>query len=439
MRKLSGKCATWLTGRSEALALLAVLPIVMVGLLRTESVSAAAASSHSAQGVTPTTIKVGITYPDVAAVKNLVNVDPGNYQEAYQALINQINAHGGINGRKIVPVFAAVNPLGTAPAATACTELTEDDRVFAVMGFFQTPDPACYVQTHDTALVGASLAGAQASQAEAPWFNSELSDSDLIPKEMSVFKEEGAFVGKKVAVVGEAADQTDVNLVLPALHKLGVAVVASAINDVPTTESDTAASSSEYTDIAQKFESSGANVVVAVGSASEGWPAALQGMQSTYLPRLVATNETDLSALATNTGYSAAVLKGALTAANLPPASVWWNDPEMKRCMATIRAAEPGATIADPVTGTTSTPHTWRAPLTACQEVALFEDIVKAAGRTLNNDTFDRGGESLTHVTIPGGGGTYDFGPSHHDGDGPVFVYEWSASSHNLVLKTTVG
>jgi ABC-type branched-subunit amino acid transport system substrate-binding protein len=437
MKTVPGKCATKLTARAEALAVLAVLPIVMAGLLLTEPVGAAVSSSQSAQGVTPTTIKVGITYPDVAAVKNLVNVDPGNYQEAYQALIDEVNVHGGINGRKIVPVFAAVNPLGTAPAATACTELTEDDRVFAVMGFFQTPDPACYVQTHDTALVGASLTAAQASQAEAPWFNFELSDSDLIPKEMSVFKAEGAFGGKKVAVVGEAADQPDVNLVLPALHKLGVDVVASAINDVPTT--DTAASTSQYSLIAQRFESSGANVVVAVGSASEGWPAALQGMQSTYLPRLVATDETDLSALATNTGYSAAVLKGALTAANLPPASVWWNDPAMKRCIATIKAAEPGATIADPVTGTTSTPHTWRAPLTACQEFALFEDIVKAAGRTLNNETFDRGGESLTHVTIPGGGGTYDFGPDHHDGDGPVFVYEWSSSSHNLELKATVG
>jgi hypothetical protein len=163
----------------------------------------------------------------------------------------------------------------------------------------------------------------------------------------------------------------------------------------------------------------------------------VQSNRSTYLPRLVATNETDLSAYATNPGYSSAVLKDALTAANLPPASVWWNDPAMKRCIATIKAAEPTAIIYNPVTGTTSTPHTWRAPLTACQQVALFQDIVKAAGRTLDYRTFNRGGESLTHITIPGGGGTYDFGPGHRDGDGPVFVYEWSPSSHNLELKAT--
>jgi ABC-type branched-subunit amino acid transport system substrate-binding protein len=438
MKTVPGTSAAWVRSRAGALAVLIVLPIVIAARIQTQPVGVAAAeTSRSAQGVTPTTIKVGITYPDVAAVKNIISIDPGNYQKAYQALIDRIDAQGGINGRKIVPVFAAVNPLGTAPAATACTELTEDDRVFAVMGFFQTPDTACYVQTHDTPLVGASLTGAKASRARAPWFNFQLSDNDLIPKEMSLFKQEGVFAGKKVAVVGEAADQPDVNIVVPALHRLGIDVVQTAINDVPTT--DTGASGSQYAVIAQKFESSGANVVVAVGSASEAWPAALQSNQSTYLPRLVATNETDLSAYATNAGYSSAVLRGALTATNLPPASVWWNDPAMHRCIATIKAAEPTAIIYDPVTGTASTPHTWRAPLTACQQVALFDDIVKAAGRTLNNDTFDEGGQSLTHVTIPGGGGTYDFGGRHHDGDGPVFVYEWSSRSHDLVLKATVG
>jgi ABC-type branched-subunit amino acid transport system substrate-binding protein len=267
--KVSGKNARSKTGRAVAFAVSTVLPIVMVGLLQAAAVGVAAAkSSQSAQGVTPTTVKVGITYPDVAAVKNLVSVDPGNYQEAYQALIDKINARGGINGRKIIPVFAAVNPLGTAPAATACTELTEDDRVFAVMGFFQTPDTACYVETHDTPLIGASVSGVSRSQAVAPWFNFELSDNDLIPKEMSVFKQEGVFVGKRVAVMGEAADQTDVGLVVPALRKLGVDVVATAINDVPTT--DTAASTSQYALIAQRFESAGANVVVAAVPAMGG-------------------------------------------------------------------------------------------------------------------------------------------------------------------------
>ena len=213
-------------------------------------------------------------------------------------MFDQINAHGGLDGRKIVPTFAPVNPLGTAGAATACTQLTEDDKVFAVLGFFQQPDTACYLQTHSVPIIGASLTAAQAAQATAPWFNPIISDSDLIPKEMAVFKQEGVFTGKKVAVVGTNIDQPVINLVLPALHRAGADVVQTAVNSVP--DSDTAAQVQEYGIIAQRFQSSGANVVVAVGNSRNGFPSALQSVQSIYRPRIVATDSVDLDAYVSN-------------------------------------------------------------------------------------------------------------------------------------------
>jgi hypothetical protein len=42
-------------------------------------------------------------------------------------------------------------------------------------------------------------------------------------------------------------------------------------------------------------------------------------------------------------------------------------------------------------------------------------------------------------VTIPGGGGVFNFSGGHNDGNGPVFVYQWSPSTNTLKLKTTVG
>jgi hypothetical protein len=111
----------------------------------------------------------------------------------------------------------------------------------------------------------------------------------------------------------------------------------------------------------------------------------------------------------------------------------------MKRCFATIHAAEPNAVINNPITATGSTPVTWTAPQTACVQVAMFADFVKAAGKTLNNQTFAKGASSLTHVSLPGGGGTFNFSGGHNDGDGPVFVYTWSPQTRNLALKATVG
>ena len=272
-----------------------------------------ATEDQAARGVTPTSIKLGITYLDTSAIKNIVNIDPGNFQVAYTALIDQINAKGGVNGRKIVPVFEPIDPIGTGPAATACTTLTEDDKVFAVIGFFQAADTACYLQTHDTPLIGATPSKASAAQSKAPWFNDVISDNDLVPKEMAAFNQERVFAKKKVAVVGDTSDQAEVDLVLSELKKLKVDVVQTATNSVPDT--DQAATDSEYAVIAQKFKTSGANVVIAVGDAGVSWPEALQDNQSTYLPRLIVPDYSDLeTVLASKSSSTGAEFTGALTA-----------------------------------------------------------------------------------------------------------------------------
>ena len=416
---------TWLTVIVSALVALTGLILVAPG------VADGVADGRSGQGVTPTSIKLGITYLDAAAIKNVVNIDPGNYQVVVRALIHQINAKGGINGRKIVPVFEPINPIGTAPAATACAALTEDDKVFAVIGFFQPADTACYLDTHETPILGATLTNSASTQAKAPWFNYVMSDNDLIPKEMKAFEQEGVFAKKKVAVVGDTSDRAEIGLVLSELKRLKVPVIQTAINSVPDT--DQAATNSEYATIAQKFQAAGASVVIAVGDGGVSWPKALHANDSTYLPRLIVPDSADLGTVVSNkANYSGAELKGALTAGGTPSPAVEWNDPAMRRCVATVHAAEPKAVINDPVTATASTPVTWNAPENACQELALFADIAKAAGKTLNNTTFNRGGESLTHITLPGGGGTYDFGPGHHDGDGPVTIFEWNTATREV-------
>jgi hypothetical protein len=422
----------------KAIAVRAVLLLAIATVIQLVAFGSAEGATQSGNGVTSTSIKIGITYPDVAAIASIINVNPGNYQVAYTTLINQINSRGGINGRKIVPVFAPVDPLGTSGAATACTHLTEDENVFAVLGFFQAADVGCYLNQHDTPIIGASLTAAQSAQAKAPWFNNIISDSELIPKEMAIFKQEGAFAGKKIGVVGTSPDQAEMNLVLPVLHKLKANVVQTATNGVPDT--DTAAFNQEYGVIAEKFQSSGVDTVVTVGNAGNSWAEALQMNQSTYHPRIVATDYIDLDAYVTNKlGYEQSIIKDGLTAGGYAPVAVVWNDPSMKRCIATIQAAEPGATINDPVTATSSTPVTWTAPELACQQMALFSDFVKAAGKTLTNQTLANGAKSVGKVVIPGGGGALSFSAGHGDGNGPVFVYQWSPSKKVLQLKTTAG
>src|SRR5580658_3765717 len=95
--------------------------VVLTTALASIGTGSAPAGAASTQGVTASTIRIGIPYVDFAAVRAFgVNLNPGNASDAYQALIANMNAHGGILGRHIVAYLVAVNPLTPAPAATSC-------------------------------------------------------------------------------------------------------------------------------------------------------------------------------------------------------------------------------------------------------------------------------------------------------------------------------
>ena len=61
--------------------------------------------------MTSNTITIGVTYVDLASVAQFIHgLDQGNYQAVYQALINNINAHGGIDGRTLKADLRADRP-----------------------------------------------------------------------------------------------------------------------------------------------------------------------------------------------------------------------------------------------------------------------------------------------------------------------------------------
>jgi hypothetical protein len=92
-----------------------------------------------------------------------------------QVIFDDINAKGGINGRKLEPDFVPINPMGTAAADAACTKLTQDDPVFVAVGFFLNDAVLCYVDTNQTAVVGGSMTPERLTKAKAPWYTTGLS------------------------------------------------------------------------------------------------------------------------------------------------------------------------------------------------------------------------------------------------------------------------
>jgi hypothetical protein len=408
--------------------LVATVAAVVSASWVTLGAGAASAATDSTPGVTATTIRVGVPYVDLNAIKALgVNISWGSVPDAFNAVIADINAHGGVNGRKIVSYLVPVNPTGTAPAATACTQLTQDDTVFAVVAPL---DATCYLQ-HDTPAVG-SIYASGASSTAAQDFTTTPPAAAYDTLQLGVYKKQGVFTHKKVALFGgDAGDGSELSAVKSELAKLHIPVASTAIDSAP--QGDLPAENAQITAIAQRFQSDGVNEVVAVGQGSAVWPEGLSSIQSTYNPPWVATSESDFSA-AVGGKYSPAYLKNVLTSSPLTPPTAMWNNAGTQKCVHTIKKAYPSDSIRAYGPTVPESDATWMSVELACTDMALFTDIAKAAGKNLTVSSFVHAGYGLKNLTLPGTNAPVSFGPGRPYALGPVYMVHYDAGTNSLIF-----
>jgi hypothetical protein len=410
-----------------------VLAALIVGSTwSTLGASPASAASSASPGVTATTIRVGIPYVDVGAAPLRavgVDLDFGNVPDAFNALIDNINAHGGINGRKIVPYIVAVNPVGTAPAATACTQLTEDDGVFVVIAPLEA---TCYLE-HNVPVVG-SIYPSGNSPGVAQDFSATPPAAAFDPLELSAFDRQGVFKHKRVALFGgDPGDKSELAVVQSALAKLHVSVVTTAIDSAP--QGDLTAENAQLAVISQRFKSDGVDEVVAVGDGAAIWPEGLSAIQSTYNPPWVATNEEDFNG-AVGADDGPAYLTNVVTASPLGNPAALWNNAGMQRCVHIIKKAYPSDQIRAFNATVPESEATWTAVEEACPYVALFEDIAKAAGKDLTVSSFVHAGYGLKSV-IPGSNAPISFGPNRPYALGPIYMVHYDPATKAVVYANT--
>ena len=443
-RTSGGPKREWSTSRWRSLgtrsfSTVAVL-LTAVGVMLATSAVPAGASSPADQGVTATTISVGEPYVDFAALHSLgVTINDGSFPDAYQAIVDNINAHGGVNGRKLVLHLAEMNPAVPASAASSCTQLTEDDKVFIALG---PVFPDCYQQTHGTPVIAGSLPGALPAGAP-PDFALIPPDAAFDPLQLAAFNKSGVFKGKKVAIFyGANSDAPEVKVVQDDLKKLGVNVVLTAEDSAVAT--DAVASDQEVASIAQRFQSAGVKVVVGVGgSGSTTWPRALLDNQSTYKPTYIATSESSLISYVQSTKGANPYLSNVLSASSAPTAYQQWKDPAIQKCVAAVHKEYPSDTITPPVNPTSagagnSTDTTYQSVIEACQYLSLFDQIAAKAGKNLTVASFTKAGYALKNASIPGIG-TISFGPGQPYATGPVTIFKYDPTSKTLVAASSSG
>lgn len=98
--------------------------------------------SHNGPGVTDSTIAIGIPYcGDCAAANAAIGADgedPGDERRYYQAALDEVNNRGGVQGRKLMPVFHKISASDSVQlsAQAMCETFTKDHKVAAI--FFRT-------------------------------------------------------------------------------------------------------------------------------------------------------------------------------------------------------------------------------------------------------------------------------------------------------------
>ncbi len=225
-------------------------------------------STELGTGVTATTITVGVMMIDFDCIKDFVDQLRPDQQRTYQIFIDDINNKGGINGRKIVPVFKTYCPIGNAGELAACTSLTEDHHVFAAIGVFYDPSgdaQLCFAKEHHTVVVADELTQDLVDRAPP----GTIVTPDIIPERrlkviMSLLEARHTLDGKKVAVVSDAADHARVGkVVTPALGRLHVTRGTDATLSI--VGQDTTAAQTQLDSFIERWKSDGTNALVLVG------------------------------------------------------------------------------------------------------------------------------------------------------------------------------
>jgi hypothetical protein len=359
----------------------------------------------SFRGVTETEIKIGVVIIDVETIGR----SNGDVEGQWNAVIDDVNANGGVLGRNLVPVFARYSPLGDVESEAACVKHTQDEEVFAGVGPLRS-SVLCYTEVNDTIFVNTFGVGQEQYDRSSavligpgalPARNSEIN--------VAALQAEGLLDGT-VALHGAVGATDERDIWSGALTDAGVDLVSQTQS---TVENDVVANEAEMRSFAQVWASDGADIVIGVGAGSGlNVIAGLDG--GNYEPAVIVTNGSDLDPeLYRNLGYSTEKLAGAHalgfeTFQDLATRGA----PDVAACIARAEAATGETTNIDPADGEAINLNT---TIWSCQAIEIFAQIAAAAGAELTNDSFRAAAESfgeleVTAMSASVGAGKFDIG-----------------------------
>jgi ABC-type branched-subunit amino acid transport system substrate-binding protein len=352
-----------------------------------------ASSSGAAPGVTKDSIKVGIALIQFSAIADFVDYKFGDTKKIAQIFVDNINQNGGINGRKIIPVFKEYPPIpgGKPDPLSLCTAWAEDDKVFAVLGVFidfTGQGQLCLTKQHKVIHIGHELDQPWIDAAGGLMLTPDATKEGVSAALVNLLASTGRLKGKTVAVVGDKNNESRVNnVIVPALKKAKAKTGSTAILNI--TGTDTTAAQAQVDSFVEKWKTEGVNAVFLAGNnvSAKQFAESIKGA----MPKVQLVTDTD-TALAQaqdeqKAGKNPNPYEGLLNSTGLTPSQRWANKgPLLKQCVDIYEKAT-STTVPGPdqrkVDSNGKSVYTDQAVTDFCGELFMFRDIAKKVGPDL--------------------------------------------------------
>lgn len=407
-------------------------------------------------GVDAKYINVGIVYTKNGAAGNAAigggGISSSNEKDNADAVIAEINAHGGVAGRKLRAVYATYDATSSQPAGAqdqaACDALTKDNKIFAVTTSGLTDVfPKCMQSAGVTVLTsGAIIDQDIAKLREFPTLFQlgTLSQDRMMREEAKSLGRQQYYTGWNTTT-GSASPATPTkvgiltlddprwtrplkSILLPALKAAGHPVASADVQLVPMahTTGDAGAQAQAVGNAVLRLRSDGVtHLVILDASATITIFFATAAKNQGYYPRIGANSATGMQALTDakiggNNIFKGAVGLGWFPSLDLPQAdAVKHQGPATKKCLEIINrrtgqslSSGNGASLA----------------LIACDTGYFLKAAADRAGGNLTQGGLVAAAESLGTSFTTALYGASRLGPDRHDALEPGYDMAWDTS-----------
>ena len=358
-------------------------------------------------GVTAERILLGMSMLDFEQLTSM-GLSPagwGDQQGIFEALIDDLNDRGGINGRMVEGIYEFYSAIDAADAERVCLIHTQDNQVFANLAGFVGPAGTadiCVTGANETIMIGGEIAGDELAKSVAPWFHAGPTAEYQTINLLNLLVQTGRADGAKVFTMGGAAAASEEAFSIEQLEAAGIEVVGSAIIEAP--DGDTIAQDQELAVAFERFKASGANTLFLFGTPS----AQIRGAAAAGLTGQIAIWSNDSGGLA-NLGATItdkSIANGALVSTGPTDSEIWESETFQTQCVAPVVERIPDHDLRDPLSYAPDEDN-WFNPLRRyCIALSIFVQIATAAGVDLTPETFEAAayGGAFDDFELPGVG-----------------------------------